>query len=97
MGMRSFWRRMRASRGCLSNKSTNGSLHPSVAMLWQIGRNAMIPKSDGSERPVAIMDGWYRANGRAMVSQVALMPYQLGVEVKSGCEIAARLAEVACL
>jgi hypothetical protein len=46
----------------LSNKSANGSLHLSVAMLWQIGRNAMIPKSDGSERPVAIMDGWYRAS-----------------------------------
>ena len=46
------------------------------------------------------MDGWYRANGRAVVSEVAEevgrapMPYQLGIGVKSGCEIAARLAQV---
>ena len=63
----------------------------SVAMLWEIARDAMIPKADGSDRPVAIMDGFYRANGRVVVNEVAeevseevgqtLMPYQRGVGV----------------
>ena len=70
--------------------------------LWTAIRNVMIPQPGKPKpRPLGIGDALLRIFGRCVLRQLGteigaqLMPLQFGVGVKSGCEIAARLAQVA--
>ena len=51
-------------------------------------------------RPLGIGESWYRLMGRAVLLQESvgigrsLLPHQLAVGIKGGCEIGARLAQV---
>ena len=82
----------------LINSMLNGELLPD---FWCAARSVFIPKKDGSYRPLGIGEAWYRAAGRVAMSLVGpsvakdLLPYQLGIGIKGGCEIGARLAQVA--
>ena len=83
------------------NQALAGKLHLSVAWLWATSRAALIPKDNGTGwRPLGIGESWYRLMGRAVLLQESvgigrsLLPHQLAVGIKGGCEIGARLAQV---
>lgn len=69
--------------------------------LWTPCRSVLIPKKDGNWRPLGIGDAWYRFLGRVISKKVSnkvgnrLEPLQLGAGNCGGCEIAARLPQVA--
>jgi hypothetical protein len=56
-----------------------------------------VPKKDNTPRPG---DAWYRIVGRASLIKIgkrvgsALYPHQLGVQIKNGCEIGGRTAQI---
>jgi hypothetical protein len=69
--------------------------------VWLRSRAILIPKKDGSWRPLCIGEAWYRFVGRAamlahgkIVGEV-LSPLQLGCGISSGCEIAGRIGQIA--
>jgi len=78
-------------------------MHESVAAIWTCGRAALIPKPGvpNGWRPLGIGESWYRLMCRAIMLQyqkpigTSLMPLQLAVGIPSGCEIGARLVQVA--
>jgi hypothetical protein len=83
------------------NAVLNGSISKGVAALMALTRTVLIPKDGGGWRPLGIGEGWYRLLWRIVMGKVGaelgrnLMPNQLAVGVKGGCEIGARLAQVA--
>ena len=85
----------------LMNAVLNGSISKGVAALMALTRTVLIPKDGGGWRPLGIGEGWYRLLWKVVVGKVGaelgrnLMPHQLAVGVKGGCEIGARLAQVA--
>ena len=85
----------------LMNAVLNGSISKGVAALMALTRTVLIPKDGGGWRPLGIGEGWYRPLWKVVVGKVGaelgrnLMPHQLAVGVKGGCEIGARLAQVA--
>lgn len=68
--------------------------------FFTAGRAVLIPKADGGFRPLGIGESCYRLMARAVLVAVGpvvgqrLMPHQLAVCTKGGCEIAGRLAQV---
>ena len=86
----------------LMNKSLDGSLHAKVAALMVLARAGLIPKTDGSGgwRPLGIGEGFYRLQWKVVIRATKdavgaqLLPHQLAVGVKGGCEIGARLAQM---
>ena len=85
----------------LFNRGLSGELDGSVAAIWSVSRAALIPKDDEAWRPLGIGEGWYRLMGRVINRKCAktigdlLNPLQLCVGVSGGCEIAARIAQLA--
>ena len=85
---------------CLFNRSLSGAVADGVVALWSTGRAALIPKPDGSWRPLGMGECWYRLMGRVIVQAYSeevgerLAPLQLCVGVTAGCEIAARMAQM---
>jgi len=83
------------------NAVLDGSMSEKVAALMALTRTALIPKDGDGWRPLGIGEGWYRLLWRIVMGKVGaelgrnLMPNQLAVGVKGGCEIGARLAQVA--
>jgi hypothetical protein len=84
----------------LFNRSLSGAVATGVVALWSTGRAALIPKPDGSWRPLGMGECWYRLMGRVIVQSYSeevgqkLAPLQLCVGVTAGCEIAARMAQM---
>ena len=82
------------------NMCLDGSLAQGAVRIWSTGRAALIPKTDGSWRPLGMGECWYRLMGRAVVRAVAqgvgdeLGPLQVAVGDKGGCEIAARMTQL---
>jgi hypothetical protein len=69
--------------------------------MWTRSRAVLLPKpGQGGHRPLGIGDAWYRLLMRVTYStQYAqlgekLVPHQLAVGVRGGCEIGARLAQL---
>jgi hypothetical protein len=64
-------------------------------------RSIVFDKPDGGKRPVAIGEGLYRFIWKCVMKVVGqqlgrkLMPLQLAVGVPGGCEIGARMAQLA--
>ncbi|MBL4898042.1 MAG: hypothetical protein JKX76_00200 [Colwellia sp.] len=67
--------------------------------LWCASRLILLPKEDGSFRPIAIGEAWLRLLNRTLVAQYStevgriLSPVQLGVGVSGGCEIISHIAQ----
>ena len=83
------------------NQALARKLHLSVVWLWATSRAALIPKDNGTGwRLSGIGESWYRLMGRAVLLQESvgigwsLIPHQLAVGIKGGCEIGARLSQV---
>jgi len=75
----------------------NGTVPFELAYLFTMARGVIIPKSNGKFRPIAISDAWYRLLGKVAVVHFSclLAPLQLGIRVRGGVEIAARLGSLA--
>ena len=86
----------------LVNSALDGSMHADIATIWATSRAVLIPKNDdsGGWRPLGIGESWYRLIGRIAIAAQAtalgskLLPLQFAVGVPSGCEIAARTAQI---
>ena len=84
------------------NMALSGSMHTDVASIWAVSRAVLIPKNDGTGgwRPLGIGESWYRLLGRIAIRAQSravgeqLLPIQFAVGVSSGCEIAARTAQI---
>jgi len=93
--------RARTAFANLINAVLNGSLSNKVAELMALTRSVLFPKPGGGWRPLGIGEGWYRLMWRVVMGKVGLglgrnlMPHQLAVGVKGGCEIGARVAQIA--
>jgi hypothetical protein len=85
------------------NQAFAGTLHKGVVALWVTCRAALIPKPDGSWRPLGMGECFYRLMGRVAIKSYSaevgkeLAPLQMCVGVSGGCEIAARMADLAML
>jgi hypothetical protein len=83
------------------NRITDGSMPAHTRWLWTRSRAVLLPKpgQDGY-RPLGIGDTWYRLLMRVtyctQYEQLGekLVPHQLAVGVRGGCEIGARLAQL---
>ena len=79
----------------------NGTLGSGAAELFAVGRAVLIPKQGGGVRPLGIGDPWYRLGAQLAVLRVKdvvsteLCPLQLGGGTSSGCEMAARVMQIA--
>ena len=51
---------------CLFNRSLSGAVADGVVALWSTGRAALIPKPDGSWRPLGMGECWYRLMSRVV-------------------------------
>jgi hypothetical protein len=86
----------------LFNLALDGALPPDVACIWATARAVLIPKLDGGWRPLNIGECWYRLLARIACKQICpalserlVAQHQLAVGVSGGCEIGARLGQVA--
>jgi hypothetical protein len=67
---------------------------------WLRSRAVLIPKKDGSYRPLSIGESWYRLAARAALCSIGseignqLAPSQLGCGISGGCEIAGRTGQL---
>ena len=82
------------------NAFASSQLTPDILTLFNMSRVVMIP-TKGKYRPLSIMDAWTRLASRTIHQKVAsklgekLAPLQLGIGIKGGCEIAARMTQLA--
>ena len=82
------------------NAFAASQLTTDILTLFNMSRVVMIP-TKGKYRPLSIMDAWTRLASRTIHRKVAsklgerLAPLQLGIGIKGGCEIAARMAQLA--
>ena len=69
--------------------------------LWLRSRLVLLSKPGGSVRPLAVGEAWTRVLGRALAKRCCnrakthLSPFQLGIGVKGGVEVAAHLVQTA--
>ena len=83
------------------NRIYAGTMPTCCQWLWTDSRAVLIPKPNGSYRPLGIGDAWYRLLVRIAYHKhnahigAALAPEgQLAVGVPGGCEIGARIAQL---
>jgi hypothetical protein len=82
----------------LCNSMLSGSIRRGEG--WLRSRTVLIPKKDGSWRPLSIGETWYRLTARVALGVVGaqvglqLAPMQLGCGISGGCEIAGRLGQI---
>ena len=82
-----------------SSNFAASQLTDDILTLFNMSRVVMIP-TKGKYRPLSIMDAWTRLANRTIHRKAAklgerLAPLQLGIGIKGGCEIAARMAQLA--
>jgi len=81
------------------NTLTSGRAFDSVINLFGTSRSVLLPKPDGSARPIGIGDALYRLFCRIIVNDVQeevrekLSPRQFSVGTPGGSEIAARICQ----
>lgn len=83
------------------NRCYRGQLPLNCCQLWSTARAVLIPKADGSWRPLGIGEGWYRFLAKIIASSLVgaasdgLSPLQLACGVPGGSEFAAHAAQTA--